>query len=97
MARVTSKLQVTVPKVIAVQYGIQPGDDLDWTPAGSAVRVEKVDRYSRARTAQAIASRLAVFDAATVRQAERQGSMTRSRDRDRGWKREDLYERGSAR
>ena len=34
MAKVTSKLQLTVPKVIADEYGIKPGDQLDWVPAG---------------------------------------------------------------
>ena len=28
MAKVTSKLQLTVPKAIADQYGIRPGDEL---------------------------------------------------------------------
>ena len=35
----TSKLQVTIPKVIADQYGIHPGDDIAWIAAGDAVRV----------------------------------------------------------
>jgi AbrB family looped-hinge helix DNA binding protein len=39
MARVTSKLQVTIPKVVAEQFGIRPGDEVDWVPAGEAVRV----------------------------------------------------------
>ena len=34
MAKVTSKRQLTVPKFIADQYGIKPGDQLDWVPAG---------------------------------------------------------------
>jgi len=28
-AKVTSKLQVTVPKALAAQLGIRPGDDVD--------------------------------------------------------------------
>ena len=39
MAKVTSKLQLTVPKAIADRYGIRPGDELDWVPAGDAIRV----------------------------------------------------------
>jgi AbrB family looped-hinge helix DNA binding protein len=39
MSRVTSKLQVTVPKAIAERYGIRPGDEIDWVPAGDAIRV----------------------------------------------------------
>jgi AbrB family looped-hinge helix DNA binding protein len=36
MPKVTSKLQLTVPKAIAEQYGIRPGDELEWIPAGPA-------------------------------------------------------------
>ena len=39
MAKVTSKCQVTVPKAIAQQYGIRPGDDIDWVAAGDVIRV----------------------------------------------------------
>jgi AbrB family looped-hinge helix DNA binding protein len=39
MAKVTSKRQVTVPKAIAEQYGIRPGDEIEWLPAGDAIRV----------------------------------------------------------
>ena len=39
MARVTSKLQVTIPEALAKQFGIRPGDELDWVPAGEVVRV----------------------------------------------------------
>jgi bifunctional DNA-binding transcriptional regulator/antitoxin component of YhaV-PrlF toxin-antitoxin module len=31
---------VTVPKAIADEYGIKPGDEISWTPAGDAIRVE---------------------------------------------------------
>jgi AbrB family looped-hinge helix DNA binding protein len=36
MSKVTSKLQVTIPKAIAVKYGIRPGDQVVWeeTPRG---------------------------------------------------------------
>lgn len=34
MSRVTSKRQVTIPKVVADRYGIGPGTELDWLPAG---------------------------------------------------------------
>jgi AbrB family looped-hinge helix DNA binding protein len=39
MAKVTSKYQVTVPKRIAEEYGIRPGDEIAWVPAGDAIRV----------------------------------------------------------
>lgn len=95
MARVTSKLQVTIPKVIAERYGIEPGAEIDWLPAGDAIRVVPPGtverRLDRAR-------RLQLFDRATERQLERQGTTSSgSVATDRGWRREDLYERGSAR
>lgn len=36
MARVTSKLQVTIPKVVADRYQIGPGAELVFEPAGDA-------------------------------------------------------------
>ena len=39
MAKVTSKLQVTVPKALANQYGIRPGVEIEWEPAGDTIRV----------------------------------------------------------
>jgi len=33
MARVTTTLQVTFPKAVAEQFGIRPGDEVDWVPA----------------------------------------------------------------
>ncbi|MDN5938973.1 MAG: AbrB/MazE/SpoVT family DNA-binding domain-containing protein [Salinisphaera sp.] len=69
MAKVTSKLQVTVPKQLAQRYGIQPGDEIQWQPAGDAVRVVPVKALAaRADTAL----RRKWFDLATERQRERE-------------------------
>lgn len=95
MARITSKLQVTVPKAIAQRYGIRPGDEVEFLPAGDAIRVvpqaspgEKPDRKRR----------LALFDRATDRQRARQQSRWEAADdAERGWRRDELYRRGLAR
>jgi AbrB family looped-hinge helix DNA binding protein len=94
VSKVTSKLQVTVPKEIADQYGIRPGSQLAWLPAGDSLRVvpdgaaeEPVD----------VDERLRLFDAATSRQKRRQAGRRRAVSATRGWKREDLYGRGLAR
>ena len=94
MARVTSKRQVTIPKSIADRYGIAPGDEIEFAPAGDVLRVQpqgaratKLDRDAR----------LARFDRATERQRARQAKVGRAPAGDRGWQRDDLYERGSAR
>ncbi len=39
MAKVTSKLQITIPKRLAQQYGIAPGDDVEFVPAGDGIRL----------------------------------------------------------
>ncbi|MBI2468395.1 MAG: AbrB/MazE/SpoVT family DNA-binding domain-containing protein [Candidatus Rokubacteria bacterium] len=95
MAKVTSKLQVTVPKAIAERYGIRPGNDIEWVAAGDAIRVLPPASGSRPLDAEA---RLRLFDAATERQRLRQSGRRAPRPvRGRGWRRADLYERGRAR
>src|SRR5262245_6465403 len=98
MAKVTSKLQVTIPKAVADAFGIRPGDDLDWRPSGEVIRVSPARRPPRERDR---ATRLAIFDAATERQRKRDASAKRRvvgrGGRDRGWTREELYRRGRAR
>ena len=105
MAKVTSKLQLTVPKAIADQYGIRPGDNLDWVPAGDAIRVVR-SKLNR-RQGRTIEERLALFDQATERQRQRQAkpgaagipdeSNWKPHEIERGWRREDLYARGRSR
>jgi len=100
MSKVTSKLQLTVPKAIADQYGIRPGDELEWIPAGESIRVELVRRKAKAGHELTTEERLALFDANMVRidklQAEelkkaKKKGMRITRE-DRGWTREELYE-----
>ena len=89
MGKVTSKLQVTLPKHLADQYGIRPGDALEWEANGETLRVLP---FARAQQPVDRSERLRTFDAATRRQAHRQNKRPRSqRPVKRGWKREDLY------
>ena len=96
MAKVTSKLQLTIPKRLAEQYGIAPGDEVDLQPAGDIIRLIPPGRTARDRLSEK--ERLRLFDAATARQREREELMripdTRPAKRD--WRREDLYARGRA-
>ena len=91
MAKVTSKYQVTVPKAIAQQFNIRPGDEIDWVPAGEVIRVIP-------RTAEPApddrATRLHFFDQATERLRKRPPARKAP---NRGWTREDLYRRGGPR
>ena len=93
MAKVTSKLQVTVPKALADRFGIAPGDEIAWEPAGDAIRVVPGARRVRrdART------RVRTFDQATQRLRQRQTAKAARPATDRGWTREELYDRGRAR
>jgi AbrB family looped-hinge helix DNA binding protein len=91
MSKVTSKLQVTIPKAIADQFGIRPGNELDWIPAGDGLRVVSAAQKS---AAEDTALRLRLFDQATARQRDRESSRRRARPKGRGWTREGLYGRG---
>lgn len=98
MSKVTSKLQLTLPKSIAAQLGIKPGDQIDWEIAGDIVRVIPVSK--RKRNKQHLQTRIRLFNAATQRQQEREATfdpaLLRAAHPDRGWTREDLYSRGRA-
>ena len=94
MAKVTSKLQVTLPKALATQYGIRPGDDILWVASGDAIRVVPTRSVTESRTP---AERLKLFDRATERQRARYRKARPKRATDRGWTREELYDRGRAR
>ncbi len=95
MAKVTSKLQVTIPKRIAEEYGIAPGDEIEFLASGASIRVVKSGRSATALTSE---QRLALFDQATARQrARKHATRPSARSRDRGWTRESLYNRGRAR
>ncbi|MHB8325797.1 MAG: AbrB/MazE/SpoVT family DNA-binding domain-containing protein [Candidatus Dormibacteria bacterium] len=90
----TSKLQVTIPKAIAQRYGIEPGGVIDWLPAGEAIRVVPQGESGRVpdRT-----HRVELFDRATERQRARDSARQESGVAgDRGWRREELYDRGVA-
>jgi AbrB family looped-hinge helix DNA binding protein len=97
MAKVTSKLQVTIPKAIAERYEIAPGDELEWIPADDAVRVVPAKLLQRTLPS---GERLELFDAATKRQRERERSQPAaalSPPAARGWTRAELYDRGQPR
>jgi bifunctional DNA-binding transcriptional regulator/antitoxin component of YhaV-PrlF toxin-antitoxin module len=100
MAKVTSKLQLTVPKAIAEQYKIRPGDELDWLPGGETIRVVKRSRpKSRRADSASLEQRLRLFEQATARQEKRNAAFRKkhaigAEPSNRGWKREDLYDRG---
>ncbi len=97
MSLVTSKLQVTLPKAIADKYQIRPGDEIEWLEAGDGIRVVPAKALPLKLSAK---ERLGLFDEASRRQREREASGphgTEPPGADRGWTREEIYDRGRAR
>jgi AbrB family looped-hinge helix DNA binding protein len=95
MSKVTSKLQLTIPKALAKRLRIRPGDEVNWSAVGDSLRVEP-----RASTVTPIdiPKRLRLFDEATRRQAGRQAQRRgHEESTDRGWNRDELYDRGFSR
>jgi len=98
MAKVTSKLQVTIPKRIADQFSIAPGDDIEFVAAGDGIRI--VTAGSPAAPGLGKAERLRLFRAATARQRAREKVMkrpARAGSTGRDWTRDELYTRGKPR
>lgn len=94
MGKVTSKLQVTVPKAIADRFRIRPGDEIEWRAEGNAIRVLPATGEAGSLD---LAARLRSFDEATARQRPRDRAGRRARRAGRGWTREELYERARPR
>lgn len=96
MAKVTSKLQVTLPKRIAEQHNICPGDEIEFVSAGDIIHIvpAQTSRCGELNTAE----RLRLFDEASVRQQARTQQLALPRTwappADRGWRRDELYTRG---
>lgn len=92
MSKITSKLQVTIPKSIADRYGLRPGDEIEWQAAGDAIRVVPAAR----KPMLSLAERLKLFRQ-TEAWIKRRRVKPLPEGADRGWKREDLYTRGRPR
>ena len=100
MSKVTSKLQLTVPKIIADQYGIRPGDELQWTPAGESIRVSLARNGTKAEHKLTPKEKLELFDQGSRRLSKihreqlKNAVRSKAHRQDRGWTREELYDRG---
>ena len=95
MSKVTSKLQVTIPRSIARAHGICPGSEIEFESAGEVIRVRTGGQGTKRQDEIDVRSAaLRWFDAATERQAIRNPEVLARLgcgDADRGWAREDLY------
>ena len=94
MTRVTGKFQITLPKRLVDAFGIRVGDEVEVVAAGDAIRIVPANAV---RAGLSVQERLRLFDEATQRI---QASIKEKRlppAADRGWTREELYDRGRAR
>ncbi|MBW7931684.1 MAG: AbrB/MazE/SpoVT family DNA-binding domain-containing protein [Gammaproteobacteria bacterium] len=97
MAKVTSKLQVTIPRKIADLYAISPGDEIDFVAAGDGIRIVLAGKAQPGQLGQA--ERLRLFHESCARQRSREKAMKlpSTRPATRGWSRAELYQRGKPR
>jgi AbrB family looped-hinge helix DNA binding protein len=72
VAKVTSKLQLTVPKAIADRYNIRPGDNLEWVPAGDTIRVTPQNLLGASQHIRSVEERLMLFRQMLERQRRRE-------------------------
>jgi bifunctional DNA-binding transcriptional regulator/antitoxin component of YhaV-PrlF toxin-antitoxin module len=85
MSRVTSKLQVTIPRAVADRYGIAPGVEIAFEPAGDVIRVLPPRQAVRDP-----GERVKRFEEAVARQRQREAGRVFPAVPDRGWTREEL-------
>jgi AbrB family looped-hinge helix DNA binding protein len=92
MAKVTSKFQVSIPRSFADQLRLKPGDEIEWRVTGKELRISPTKTVAPLP----LERRLDLFDAATKRQSvrNRKAALKGNSSAGRGWKREDLYDRG---
>lgn len=89
-SKVTSKLQVTIPKALADRYGIHPGDEIVWEPAGGGLRISVPGRRRRRLSAE---ERVSLLKESWARQRAREAEGPAFAPVEgRGWTRDDLYE-----
>lgn len=89
MSKVTGKFQVTLPKRLALTFGIRVGDEVEFAAAGDRIvlQLPQPRRIDAAR-------RLHLFDLASERQRVRERTRPLKGTRERGWTREELDTRG---
>jgi AbrB family looped-hinge helix DNA binding protein len=90
MTRVTGKFQITLPKRLVAAFGIRVGDEVELVAAGDAIRIVPAKAV---RSELSMEDRLRLFDEATQRTKKKKLPPAT----DRGWRRDELYDRGRAR
>ena len=91
MTRVTGKFQITLPKRLVDQFGIKVGDEVELVAAGGAIRIIPANRISRPM--RSVEERLRLFDEQMKRADQYAKEKNIPPATDRGWTREELYDR----
>jgi AbrB family looped-hinge helix DNA binding protein len=94
MTRVTGKFQITLPKRLVDAFGIRVGDEVDLVAAGDAIHVVPARAVRSGLSAE---EQLRLFDETTQRIKQRAQEKEPPSAIDRGWARDELYDRGRAR
>lgn len=90
MSKVTGKLQITIPKALAERHHISPGCSVHFDSMGRDLLLRLEDSQHKTMDRHA---RLASFDEST-RRLRNLARPSSGKHPDRGWTRDDLYERG---
>ena len=94
MTRVTGKFQITLPRRLVDAFGIRVGDEVELVAAGDVIRIVPANAV---RPELPLEERLRLFDEATQRTKKRAKGRILPSTSDRGWSRDELYDRGRAR
>ena len=92
MSKITGKLPVTIPKILADKYGVQPGDDIQFEEIIRVLPPHALDTNG----GLGLDARLRLFDAASNRQRHRRRATSSASDDERSWTRAELYRRGAS-
>ncbi len=94
MTRVTGKFQITLPKRLVDTYGIRVGDEVELRAAGEVIAIVPA---GVAKPRLSLEERLRLFDEAMRRVREQTPLPEPAATEDRGWTRDELYDRGRSR
>ena len=89
VSKVTSKLQVTIPKAIADRFGIEPGGKIVWEVAGGSLRVAGT---GRARQLDAPERERLFRESIRASRVQEGAAINAAAAAKRGWTWDDLYE-----
>jgi AbrB family looped-hinge helix DNA binding protein len=94
MTRVTGKFQITLPKRLVDAFGIRVGDEVELVAVGDAIRIVPARAI---RSGLSTEEQLRLFDETTKRMKKRAKVKKLPPAADRGWTRDELYDRGRTR